>query len=120
MRTTLAILLLLAPPVAAQEAEGDAVSGQNLFQRQCASCHAVDAPRNGAGPTLQGLMGRMAGSVEGFTYSSALQKSGITWNEEALDAYLANPGALVRGTRMAVRVLNEARRRDIITYLAAQ
>ncbi|KAA0914876.1 cytochrome c family protein [Aquicoccus porphyridii] len=120
MRLASVALLILTAPALAQEVEGDAERGQNLFQRQCTSCHAVDEPRNSAGPTLQGLMGRVAGSAEGFTYSSALQESGITWTEEALDAYLANPGALVRGTRMAVRVPNDAHRRDIIAYLAAQ
>lgn len=114
----LPVLLFLAVPAAAQE--GNAERGQALFQRQCATCHQVAQPRNGVGPTLQGLMDRPAGSVQGFNYSPALRESGITWTPETLDTYLANPAGMVRGTRMMLRVADEQRRRDIIEYLAAQ
>ncbi|SDR44226.1 cytochrome c [Rhizobiales bacterium GAS113] len=99
--------------------EGAAERGRVLFQQQCGSCHQVAQPRNGIGPTLQGLVGRAAGSVEGFNYSPALKGSGITWTPEALDSYLTNPAAMVRGTRMAQRVPDEQQRRDIIEFLKA-
>lgn len=114
----LSLLLPLSGPAPAQEA--DAVErGRTLFQRQCASCHQVAQPRNGVEPMLQGVVGRAAGAVEGFNYSPTLRGAGITWTPETLDSYLANPAAMVRGTRMVNRVPNEQQRRDIIAFLAA-
>lgn len=111
------IMLLTASAVAQ---EGDAENGEALYRRQCLGCHQIEQPRNSAGPTLHGVVGRPAGSVEGFNYSPALRDSGITWTPETLDTYLANPAGMVRGTRMALRVADEQQRRDIIEYLAAQ
>ncbi|WP_064697404.1 c-type cytochrome [Rhizobium aegyptiacum] len=110
-------LVVVAGSAFAQE--GDAERGRALFQRQCGSCHQVASTRNTAGPTLQGVMGRPAGAVDGYRYSSALKGSGIMWSRETLDTYLANPSAMVQGTRMALRIANEAHRRDIIEFLAA-
>ena len=110
-------LVVIAAPAFAQE--GDADRGKTLFQQQCGMCHQVASSRNAAGPTLQGVMGRPAGTIAGFNYSPALKGSGIVWSTETLDSYLANPAAMVRGTRMAFRVVNEAQRRDIIAFLNA-
>lgn len=116
--TAILFVSVLSAPAAAQE--GDAESGSALFRRQCAGCHQVAQPRNGVGPNLQGVIGRPAGSVEGFNYSPALRESGITWTAETLDAYLADPRGMVTGTRMVQRVPDEQQRRDIIEFLAAQ
>ncbi|WP_265517425.1 c-type cytochrome [Nitratireductor luteus] len=118
LAAALPVLLLLAGPTAAQE--GDAERGQALFRRQCAACHQVAQPRNGVGPALQNVVGRPAANAEGFSYSPALQESGITWTPGTLDTYLANPAGMVRGTRMMLRVADEQQRRDIIEFLAAQ
>jgi len=115
----LAASLLVAQPILATAQEAVAQRGKALFQRQCGACHQVAQPRNGVGPTLQGVIGRAAGTVQGFNYSPALKSSAITWTPEALDSYLANPAARVRGTRMAQRVPDEQQRRDIIAFLAA-
>jgi cytochrome c len=115
---TLAIGFVLVLPGLALAQDGSAERGRALFQRQCVVCHQVAQPRNGVGPTLQGVFGRGAGAVEGFNYSPALKNSGITWTRESLDGYLANPAATVRGTRMTQRVPDEQQRRDIIEFLA--
>jgi cytochrome c len=104
-------------PSAAQEA--DAASGERLFRQRCGACHQIATTRNGAGPHLQGVVGRAAGSIEGFNYSPALRDSGITWTLETLDTYLANPTAMVRGTRMAQRFNNADERRTIIDFLSS-
>jgi cytochrome c len=101
----------------AQESADD--RGKVLFQRQCGACHQVAQPRNGVGPTLQGVIGRAAGTVQGFNYSPALKNSGITWTPDTIDNFIANPTAMVRGTRMAQRVPDEQQRRDIVKFLAA-
>jgi cytochrome c len=86
-------------PVAAQPAAEKADAGQMLFNN-CRTCHATKAGDNRLGPSLAGLRGRKAGSVEGFNYSPAMKGAGITWDEKTLDAFIANPDAIVPGHNM--------------------
>ncbi len=72
---------------------------------------------NKSGPALNGVFDRKAAVVEGYSYSSALANSGITWTEDRLDTYLAGPTRLVRRTRMTISVSKEQDRADIIAYL---
>lgn len=120
-QTIFAALALLAiawttDAAVAQEAD---VPGERLFRQRCGACHQIETTRNGAGPHLQGVVGRAAGSVEGFNYSPALRDSGITWTPETLETYLANPTAMVRGTRMVQRFDNAEERRAIIEFLSS-
>lgn len=103
---------------AAPAQETDA--GQRLFQQRCGACHQIATPRNGVGPNLQGVIGRKAGSIEGFNYSPALRESGVTWDAATLDTFLSNPAAMVRGTRMTQRFNNAEERRTIIGFLSAR
>ena len=99
-------------------ASGDADAGEKLFKR-CKACHVVDAEKHKTGPHLVNIMGRTAGTVEGYKrYSKAIKASGIVWNEETLDRYLEKPKAYVKGTRMAFAGLRkEADRANVIAYL---
>jgi cytochrome c len=90
----------LALASSAALAQGDAAQGEKVFN-QCKACHAVDEPQNKVGPHLVGIFGRPAGSIEDFKYSDALKESGITWNDETLSAFLANPRGYIKGNRMA-------------------
>ena len=79
-------------------------AGERAF-RKCKACHQIgkDA-RNRAGPTLNGVVGRVAASVKDFSYSKAMQaagKRGLIWNEEELSGYLAKPRAHLKGTKMS-------------------
>lgn len=67
---------------------------------QCKACHKVEAGKNGVGPSLFGVFGRKAGEAEGYKYSEAHLKSGLTWDEETLTKYLADPKAVVPGNKM--------------------
>jgi cytochrome c len=96
-------------------AQGDAAQGEKVFN-QCKACHAVDEPQNKVGPHLVGIFGRPAGSVEDFKYSDALKESGITWNEETLSAFLADPRGYIKGNRMAYAGLKKDE--DIANLLA--
>lgn len=96
-------------------AEGDASRGEKLFAR-CSACHSVNG-QNKVGPSLTGVVGRKAGSVEGARYSKPLVQSDIVWTEQNLDAYLAAPASLVRGTTMTMRITKEQDRQDLISYL---
>src|SRR5206468_496057 len=60
----------------------DASAGKAVFA-QCAACHTVDG-KNGFGPSLKGVVGRTAGTATGFHYSSAMTKSGATWDAKTL------------------------------------
>jgi cytochrome c len=92
--------------------------GAALFKQQCATCHATnlsDAPRQG--PPLAKIVGRQAGKLEGFHYSPGLAQAGFSWDESRLDAWLANPQAVVPGAIMPYRQANAETRALIISYL---
>jgi cytochrome c len=97
--------------------EADAASGERLFRQRCGACHQIATTRNGVGPHLQGVLGRKAGSIEGFNYSPTLRNSGITWTADTLGTYLTNPTAMVRGTKMVQRFNNADDRTAIIQFL---
>ena len=63
------------------------------------------------------MFGRRAGSVRGFSYSPALQRAKIIWNNETLDAWLSNPESLIPGQRMGYSVADAKDRADIIAFL---
>ncbi|RWE14199.1 MAG: c-type cytochrome [Mesorhizobium sp.] len=100
--------------------EADAAAGERLFRQRCGACHQIATTRNGARPHLQGMVGRAAGSIEGFNYSPALRDSGITWTADTLESYLTNPTAMVPGTRMVQRFNNAVERRTIIELLSSR
>ena len=79
---------------------GDPDNGEAIYAR-CAACHALAYDRTG--PRHCGLFGRRAGSVQGFAYSPAMQRSKIVWNEETLDRFLASPLTYVPERRWAMR-----------------
>jgi cytochrome c len=109
----LAFTLALSSSTQAQET-GD---GERLFRQRCGTCHALQAGQTRAGPHLDGIIGRRAGSVGGARYSKALQDSGIVWDEATLDNFLANPRKAVPGTSMMVALPNADQRKAIIAYL---
>ncbi len=97
----------------------DAAAGAIVFKTQCAGCHSVDQGKNIIGPSLFGIVGRPAGSIEGFKYSPANKNSGITWDAATLDPYITNPQAVVPKTIMPYPGLKDATKRaDLIAYLS--
>ena len=92
--------------------------GPTLFKQQCATCHTInttDPVRQG--PSLFGLIGRRAGSVDGFHYSPGFAKADFAWDEAKLDAWITNPQAMIPGTVMAYRQAKPEIRAAIIAYL---
>lgn len=96
-------------------AAGDAGRGKTLYAAKCAACHSLDY--NGVGPAHKGVFGRKAGEAQGYTYSPALQASGLTWNEANLNRWLTNPAKLVPGQKMGITVPDAKERGDLIAYL---
>ena len=98
-------------------AEGDAAKGEKIYKK-CKACHSLEAGTKKVGPSLAGLFGRTAGTVEGFKYSTAMKDSGIVWDEETLDGFLTKPKDVVPKTRMAFPGFKkEQDRMDLIAYL---
>lgn len=96
---------------------GDAAAGAEVF-KQCMACHVVEPGQNRTGPTLAGIIGRAAGTVEGYSYTPANANSGITWAPEKMFQYLENPMRVIPGTKMAFAGLKDAQdRADVIAYL---
>jgi cytochrome c len=122
MRTVLlsaiaATVALGASAVLAQDAD----NGAEVFKR-CRACHDVgETAKNKVGPILNGIVGRKAGTIEGFNYSDANKKAGAdgwVWTEEKMMEYLLNPRAAMPGNKMAYAGLkDEQDRKDLIAYL---
>ena len=79
------------------------------------ACHSID--ENDLGPRHRGVVGRRAASLADYSYSAALKNSDLTWDEPTLDRWLANPSALVPGTKMFFRLDDAQARADVIAYL---
>ena len=100
--------------------EGDAAAGEKAFA-VCKACHTVEEGKNRVGPSLHGVVGRKAGSIESFHYSDPVKKSDIVWTPENLDKWLTDPKAFIPGTKMSFAgIKDEKKRADIIAYLATQ
>ena len=115
------IALCALAVVTSVRAEGDAAAGAKVFA-QCSACHTVGAgAQNSVGPVLNGVVGRAAGKYPAYRYSSAMRKSGVTWDEATLGTYLRAPDKLVPGTKMAFPgIANDQDLANLIAYLKQQ
>lgn len=96
---------------------GDAAKGERVFA-QCKACHVAEEGVNRVGPSLWNIVGRTAGSIEGFKYSPANKNSGLVWTDEQLFTYLEAPQRTIPGTYMAFGGLKKPQdRADVIAYL---
>ncbi|HLZ67409.1 MAG TPA: c-type cytochrome [Aliidongia sp.] len=114
---TVAAAGLPATALAGDAPAGDALAGQRDFSR-CAACHAAEPGKNRIGPSLAGVVGRSAGGVPDYSYSTAMKNAHLTWDAATIDRFLANPQSVVRGTKMFVDVPDATARANVIAYLA--
>lgn len=103
-------------------AEGDPARGERIFQR-CAVCHAVGDATRPTGPSLNNVIGRVAGTLEGFDRYSANMKeagaNGLVWTVETIDQYIENPRRMIpRGTMQFPGLRNAQERADVVAYVA--
>jgi cytochrome c len=93
----------------------DVAHGKVVFQT-CAACHS-DKP-DAIGPSLRGVYGRKAGSLDNFRYSNAMLRANFVWDEANLRAYLKDPQAKVPGNRMPFAGLTDPKDiDDVIAFL---
>ncbi len=112
----LALALAAAEPAFAA---GDPVAGKAIYA-QCAACHTLDGEASPLGPSLKGVVGRKAAADETYVYSPPMRRSSVTWMAQTLDAFLADPQAVVPGTKMPFAGLPaQMDRQDLIAYLTA-
>src|ERR1700733_12449734 len=97
-KALLAYLTFLTAGVASVRA-ADIKNGKVVFEK-CAACHSLEAGKNDIGPSLAGIWGRKAGTLEDFRYSNAMKQSNVTWDELTLDAFIEDPQAFIPGNRM--------------------
>jgi cytochrome c len=119
----LAASLLLASVLltAGQASAQDVKRGEKLFT-DCRACHAIDpgAPNvHNVGPSLAGIIGRKAATVDGYRFSPAMKRSNITWDKDTLAAFIADPQKVVPANRMPYAGMPDVTDvSDLIAYLA--
>ena len=92
-------------------------NGKTVFEK-CAACHSLEAGKNDIGPSLAGIFGRKAASLDDFRYSTAMKHSNVTWDEHTLDAFIEDPQAFIPGNRMPFDGLKDKQDRDdLLAYL---
>jgi cytochrome c len=109
------VMIVAATGIAAAQ---DVANGEKSF-RKCLPCHSIgpDA-QNKVGPKQNGLEGRKAGTVDGYSYTDANKNSGIVWNEQTFEEYIADPRAKIPGTKMIFPgIKNPQEAKDLWAYL---
>ena len=94
----------------------DPVKGKKVFKK-CVACHSLQEGKKKIGPSLYKLLGRKAGSVEGYKYSKAMKNSDVVWDEESLDKFLTKPRKFIPKTKMSFRgIKKKSLRDDLISF----
>jgi cytochrome c len=117
-----AALALSSALAGAATAADEAAAGEQLFNNSCRTCHSWKPGDHRLGPSLHAIIGRKAGTDEGFGYSSSMKNSGITWDEENLDKFITNPDDVVPGNNMKPfpGIHDAATRKKIIEFLKSK
>jgi cytochrome c len=117
LSTYFILAISLSFPGGHAAAEDAAETGKTIFKK-CALCHTTELGKNKIGPSLFGIVGRKAASLENYNYSEAMKNFDHNWDPQTLDTYLADPRATVPGTKMIFPGLKEkSEREDVIVYL---
>ena len=127
MKTTKILALSLAAAVAFSSASAMAKSGgEKLFKKKCGACHSMEPGKHKIGPSLAGIVGRAAGTVEGFTKYKAMKGANFTWDEAMLDSWITDQKEFLKAnkdivggpkTSMSAKIKKEKDRKAIIDYL---
>jgi cytochrome c len=126
-----AVILSLTDFAAAQ----DVTKGEQIFN-QCHLCHRLgDGAKNFIGPVLNNVIGRQAGTYEGFNYSPLMKaagQNGLVWSEDLIVQYIADPNTFLKqyltdkgkadlatsNSLMTFKLMDEQQRKDVVSYEA--
>ena len=97
-------------------------AGERAYQK-CYSCHSLEGPDpTTQGPSLKGIVGGAVAAEDGFAYSPAMRAYAAgrpRWTRQVLDAFIADPQAVVPGNDMGFFGIRDAEeRRALIEFLA--
>jgi cytochrome c len=92
-------LLLSAPSSHAQQSASDDTA-QQAFNNSCRTCHSVKEGDNRLGPNLNKIVGRKAGSLPNYNYSSSMKEAGFVWDQDKLTRFMVRPDEVVSGNKM--------------------
>ena len=101
-------------------ANGDVEAGEGVFKKKCKSCHVnKDNGKHGMGPNLFNVMGRKAGTVEGYTrFSDGMKASGVVWDDASMDKIMVNSTKFVDGGKMnGIKIKDATDRANITAYV---
>jgi len=95
----------LSPPTSSVPQESinqnaEVTAGQQVFNNICRTCHSTKEGDNRLGPHMRGIIGRQAGSLPNYSYSSAMKGANFVWDEENLERFIAHPDETVPGNNM--------------------
>jgi len=108
--------------------EGDADKGENVFKK-CKACHKIgEGAKNSVGPVLNDVIGRTAGTAEGYKYSPSMiaaGEAGLVWDQELVAQFIEDPKKFLQTylddsgvkTKMALKISNEDDRADVAAYV---
>ena len=112
-------IVYLALPTFSASEDADGTSGQLVFNNVCRTCHSIREGDNRLGPHMRGIVGRKAGSLPNYSYSSAMRGANFVWDDENLERFIANPDETVPGNNMKPYggLASVENRGELIAYL---
>jgi len=120
MAAALGATACLLSSSALPQAAAEPASEQQAFNNACRTCHVTREGDNRLGPNLHKVMGRKAGSLPNYGYSSAMKEADFAWDEAKLDRFIASPDEVVPGNKMKPYggLANKEDRAKIVAFLA--
>lgn len=129
MKTTKFLAFGIAAAIAATSGTAMADgAGEDLFKKKCGSCHSMEPGEHKIGPSLAGVMGRTAGTADGYTKYKAMKGASFTWDDATMDAWITDQKTFLvahkdvvgdQKTSMAAKIKKPEERAAIIEYLKA-
>jgi cytochrome c len=103
-RVALSVALIIAmgpyPFYQVKFARAAAEDGQLAFNNVCRTCHTLGEGDNRLGPSLHKIIGRKAGSLPNYNYSSSMKRADLVWDRATLDRFISNPDQVIPGNNM--------------------
>ena len=118
--TSAALLTLGLATAAASSASAQDIAAGERSWNKCRACHQLgETAKNGVGPQLNGLFGRVSGTVEGYSYSTANKNAAITWDDAVFAEYIKDPKAKMPNTKMVFAgIKNETEAKNLWAHLS--